>query len=168
MPAFTFGSFLLGWSSLLSRHFGSYIYFFGSIPSMASALISRATFSLCWFLGVCHLHIFMFFCTAYSYASLYVVPETINLDENIKADTFVITFGITECRDHTLQLVISVIHLLSFLSLRVIPIDQSILHSGSSSCLLCIMERITLVGDSFASGFLCPLCFSVQAHKVKV
>ena len=66
------------------------------------------------------------------------------------------------------QLVISVIHSLSFLSLRVIPVDQSILHSGSPSCPLCIMERITLVGDSYASGFLCPLCFSVQAHKVFV
>ena len=44
-------------------------------------------------------------------------------------------------------------------------IDQSILHFGSSSCLVCIMERITLMGDSFACGLPCPLCFSVQAHS---
>ena len=41
----------------------------------------------------------------------------------------------------------------------------SILHFGSSSCLVCIMERITLMGDSFACGLPRPLCFSVQAHS---
>ena len=45
-------------------------------------------------------------------------------------------------------------------------IDQTFLHSGYSSCLLCILDRIIHVGDFLACWLLCPLCFAVQAHKV--